>query len=673
MKKINNYLVLAISALAMMACSENDSSDLPFGMGREMKVVPAVEESNTGITDINDVDNFYFRISGSAISRYDCYALMERNGNVWSSYSVDESGSKQNAKKMLWADNHSEITATALYAPGKRFDEDSFCNPKMSVIQNQSSTDSLKQADWLYMAPTQFTYSNDGSVNVDFSHLMSKLTVTFTLASEFNVGNGTTENPITKVRISTNKEASYDLYTNIWTSTSSEVATVTPCLTDYKAGSGKTQLAKAVYECILLPGEHERLSIEVRANGNIYNWMMPQSPCVLESNHNYRLPITIGKDYMTVGDILVSDWDEGSALGDGESDLTQKDVWDGSVAQSLVGSGTKDDPFRISKGSELAYIAKEVNARHTTFLGKSYFELMNDIDLANLPWTPIGFWHDNQGNSLYCNFEGNGHAIYNVKVNSTANSSVGFFGSVSGEIRNLTIINADITGQDAYAGILAGCMMATSSKNPVLTNCHVSGKLTTTIESGQESYCGGMLGYSTYLKARGCTVNAEISGGAKTGGFCGEIFNGDVDQCSVRGSVEGSWATGGFFGVQFFSTTATNCTSYATVNATDWHTGGFVGFMEENCQASNCVAYGDVNSSVSESRAGGFVGGVTSSRIYRCSAMGKVTAQGTHGAFIGYDHGSVVTKWCIYNLAKNSDLKAIGSVSESSSYDIVAK
>ena len=55
-------------------------------------------------------------------------------------------------------------------------------------------------------------------------------------------------------------------------------------------------------------------------------------------------------------------------------------IWDGSIAAGFAGgSGTEDDPYLISNGSELAYLAQQVNS------GNSYenvhFKLTNDIYL----------------------------------------------------------------------------------------------------------------------------------------------------------------------------------------------------------------------------------------------------------------------------------------------------
>ena len=58
------------------------------------------------------------------------------------------------------------------------------------------------------------------------------------------------------------------------------------------------------------------------------------------------------------------------------------EYWDGTIATSYnKGTGSESDPYIISNGKELAYLAQEVN-KGTTYDGK-YFKLTNNIHLNN--------------------------------------------------------------------------------------------------------------------------------------------------------------------------------------------------------------------------------------------------------------------------------------------------
>ena len=88
-------------------------------------------------------------------------------------------------------------------------------------------------------------------------------------------------------------------------------------------------------------------------------------------------------------------------------------TWDGAVPNSATeakqvlnaGSGTTDDPYQISTGRQLAALKYFLGTSNS----RKVFKLMNDIDLANKPWTPIG--SDQGMNAFQGTFMGNGKTI----------------------------------------------------------------------------------------------------------------------------------------------------------------------------------------------------------------------------------------------------------------------
>lgn len=80
------------------------------------------------------------------------------------------------------------------------------------------------------------------------------------------------------------------------------------------------------------------------------------------------------------------------------NDDTDSDVWDGKPAEKFAGgAGTVDDPYKISTGAELAYLAEKVNGGES--YSGNYFKLTSDIRLNadDVPtagdslnsWTPL--------------------------------------------------------------------------------------------------------------------------------------------------------------------------------------------------------------------------------------------------------------------------------------------
>ena len=75
--------------------------------------------------------------------------------------------------------------------------------------------------------------------------------------------------------------------------------------------------------------------------------------------------------------------------------------WDDYAATEFAGgTGTKDDPYRIENGEQLAKLAKDVSARNTH--EGEYFRLEKDVDLSAHRWIPIGDF----GGISYTSFKG---------------------------------------------------------------------------------------------------------------------------------------------------------------------------------------------------------------------------------------------------------------------------
>lgn len=697
--KLRQIALWSTLLLASAACS-NDDSNIGSFSGQEMQIVPSINEVQTrvGMDNVADMQAFMLRVSGSEAGKYDYYAAVKPEGNTWKSYNVAADGTVGDALQMLWASVKNPVMVAALYKNDEVLSSVNFGKAEFEVVQDQRDENDFKKGDYLYMAPTEaLPTMDDGKVAVNFSHLMSKISLKLTLDYQFNELPGTEQNPVAALTIGgTHSKGNFNIDDQTWDYASVAPVEVQLYEVDYTSGSGRTKKAAATYECLLLPQTVPAggFSVNITINGNKYTWTSGED-ITLESNYKYELPIKVGKDYITAGNILVSDWENGEAL-DGETDVvTNVDVWDGSVATALAGgSGTKDDPYQIATGAQLAYLAQEINDRiPDSFSGSKYFVLTQDIDLNNLEWTSIGFadykwdndqWIDGAGGIGFGGlFDGQGHVISNLKINRTDAGKLGLFGWLTSTsdyaVKNLTIRNASISGAH-HAGILAGALNPSPSATPHLYNVHVSGTVTVTEGYG---YAGGMIGDVSYLVANGCSADVKVTGNGFTGGMVGSAFEGSFENCTVRGTVNGSWTVGGFAGVLYYSAKAKNCVSYANVKSNDWNVGGFAGYLEgfdEDTRVvlEGCSAQGDVNTTASFEwvHLGGFGGGCTYLTATDCSFTGKVTANianYTHiGSFIGDDKGNNQTKSCWYDATKNANLVAVSHPQASSSHDIKA-
>gem|GEM_PF-2039943 len=104
-----------------------------------------------------------------------------------------------------------------------------------------------------------------------------------------------------------------------------------------------------------------------------------------------------------------------------------------------------DGSYAISNGGKLFWFAQQVNDGTGT---KYNLKLTADIDLENRPWTPMG----NSTNQFYGAFDGQGHSITNLNVES-ADQYVGFIGVHNYDSSlNTDIVNFKLYGKVKYTG-----------------------------------------------------------------------------------------------------------------------------------------------------------------------------------------------------------------------------
>ena len=201
-------------------------------------------------------------------------------------------------------------------------------------------------------------------------------------------------------------------------------------------------------------------------------------------------------------------------------------VWDGtSVAEAYAGgSGSKENPYQIVNGEQLALLASQVK------LGNTYqnacFVLMNDINLNSKQLT-IGD-KDNVFNGI---FDGNGYKIYNYAITTDA-VCLGLFGNNSGTIKRLSIAYSSISLSSALVkDIVIGGLVA--HNNGIIENCHVS--VTMSINCSYKMIVGGIVGINTGT-VKHCLIDGAITV-ESANSKC--LVGGIVAQNAVNGNIVG--------------------------------------------------------------------------------------------------------------------------------------
>ena len=181
-----------------------------------------------------------------------------------------------------------------------------------------------------------------------------------------------------------------------------------------------------------------------------------------------------------------------SVYADGEN------VWDGTSDVSWY--NTTGTAFYISTPAQLAGLAKLVNDGTTTFEGKTVV-LQNDIDLGSKNWTPIGSTATISSTLPTATFkgtlEGLGHKVKNLTVDvTTGYQSVGFFGVLSGKVKNVGFENAKIKTRENTNNIAIGTVCSILNSTAEITNCYVKNAEVafSTNDSKNPTYVGGIAG-----------------------------------------------------------------------------------------------------------------------------------------------------------------------------------
>ena len=124
----------------------------------------------------------------------------------------------------------------------------------------------------------------------------------------------------------------------------------------------------------------------------------------------------------------------------------------------IYGLGTFEDPYLISTALQLKTLANEVNNGDNK--KDKYYLLTNDIDLAEYNWIPIGYSENTTNKYGFSGiFNGNGHVIRNIYINSDTLQYAGLFGKYfDGVLMNLGMEGGKITttANNSRAGALVG-------------------------------------------------------------------------------------------------------------------------------------------------------------------------------------------------------------------------
>ena len=390
-------------------------------------------------------------------------------------------------------------------------------------------------------------------------------------------------------------------------------------------------------------------------------------------------------------------------------------IWDGSIAAGFAGgSGTEDDPYLISNGSELAYLAQQVNSGNR--YENVHFKLTNDIYLNDT--TDWELWGTTDSSSAGKADTCNGSAIEPTKQDEGGKMdepiAIPVRPAPKTELESDTLSDAlnaagqsntfvstgsypwqvDSTTYDGRTAAKSGNHNVSSSTSSFsttggggfsdsadITVCYAPAN--TWIAIGTESNrfygCFDGNGYAVrgiYINTQEsfqglfgfgkCSVIANLGvaesyiyGDTYVGGVVGyngagyngvEYSGGTVTGCYNEGNITGKRNVGGVVG--YNGGTVTDC--YNTGDVTGKYYAGGV-FGENGGTVTDCYNTGNVTG---KEDVGG-VAGINTGTVTNCYNNGSVTGGNPVGGVVGENHGTVTD---CYNTGSVTGKEDVGGV-----------
>ena len=258
------------------------------------------------------------------------------------------------------------------------------------------------------------------------------------------------------------------------------------------------------------------------------------------------------------------------------------------------GTGEPNDPYQIVTAEHLAAINSAPDLR------RKHYVLTASIDMSGMTRSQaVILWFSGT-------FDGNHHTIRNLRIDGGGGQALFGYVGRDGEIRNLGVVNVDITSDSHPAGLVG------DSFGRVL-NCYSTGRVI-----GRAHAAGGLVG-SNWGTVANCYSTAIVEGPIFIGGLVGENA-GTISFCHSTGDVMGHNEVGGLVGSNMGAITSSY--SVATVSGIGWGIGGLVGDNSGKISSS----YADATVTGEYQFVGGLAG-VNAGMVSSCYSTGRVTGE----------------------------------------------
>jgi hypothetical protein len=329
---------------------------------------------------------------------------------------------------------------------------------------------------------------------------------------------------------------------------------------------------------------------------------------------------------------------------------------DQSANQMAGGNGTTSTPYLICTAGQLNRLRDALNEGSPPAIanyrqGGFQFRIMDNINLASFnggTFTPIGIGtttaetfagHINGDGGI----SGNRFGILNFTFSDSTRDSTGLIGFAAGNfsLRNLALINANVTGRNNTAGFLGiqNSVVGVAAQN-YLSNLFLSGSIT------GNTPVGGIAGTTRTVLLSNAEVYGTVTGTANiVGGLIGNINGGAIINSKFTGTVSSSGAqVGGAAGSTqgaggTYLKDSSNITVKGAISGAS-SIGGVFGLVSGNSGSFVDVHFdGAITATGIGNAVGGIVGQSQSASpdfyFLRCSSKGSISANGSSVGGLG--------------------------------------
>ena len=320
--KHSNIILPLLAAVALSSCNKQAATDALLPEDRIIRVETSVGPDTKGSYTSDNLDEFVLFVYNWTADedRYNYKVVFKK---------VDGDWTPQGGVLPLWRYAEDIIHMTAIAPPsvlGDNVTSDDFVYGSDDVIasvqSDQTKEDTGSDIIGWSKCGEAWRFLENGKVKIDFSHLMSKLTLSFELATEFNAQGIPANDIVSNVIISGayNKASLFsDMYTDVSAKPYASDSDIKAYNTSWKSASSKDEKCISEWECILVPTKTPTtdapidITITFDVNGVAYSCNVTHG---FEAECNHKLKIIVGSDVAYPSGMSISAWTNG-----GSSDL----------------------------------------------------------------------------------------------------------------------------------------------------------------------------------------------------------------------------------------------------------------------------------------------------------------------------------------------------------------